>query len=77
MTNRGPTTWYDFARAIFRLAGLDVAVSPCTTAEFPRPAARPANSVLDPFPLKETLGYLLPPWEDALERYLRVRSCEA
>ncbi|MCR4418648.1 MAG: dTDP-4-dehydrorhamnose reductase [Clostridia bacterium] len=76
-TNRGSTTWYEFALAIFKLAGLPVTVSPCATAEFSRPARRPADSVLDPFPLEETLGYRLPPWEDALERYLRERSCEA
>lgn len=74
VTNRGPTTWYEFALAIFKLAGLTVEVSPCSTAEFPRPAPRPANSALDPFPLEETIGYLLPPWEEALERYLQGRS---
>ena len=74
VTNAGSTTWYEFALAIFKLAGLAVEVSPCSTAEFPRPARRPPYSVLDPFPLKETIGYLLPPWEEALERYLKERS---
>lgn len=77
-TNQGVTTWYDFARAIMTGAGLPAAVYPCTSAEFPRPAKRPTNSVLDPFPLRETLGYLLPPWEDALERCLEeMRKGEA
>ncbi|MBE3587630.1 MAG: dTDP-4-dehydrorhamnose reductase [Thermoanaerobacteraceae bacterium] len=70
VTNSGSTTWYDFAAAAFAMAGLRVKLSPCTTAEFPRPAKRPACSMLDPFPLQETIGYLLPPWEDALQRYL-------
>ena len=70
VTNGGATTWCGFAREIFRQRGLPVRVDPCTTGEFPRPAARPANSRLDPFPLRETVGYLLPPWEDALARYL-------
>ncbi|MGB9804823.1 dTDP-4-dehydrorhamnose reductase [Desulfofundulus sp.] len=74
VTNSGVTTWYEFALTIFKLAGLAVEVSPCSTEGFPRPARRPPYSVLDPFPLKETIGYLLPPWEDALKRYLKERS---
>ena len=70
VTNSGATTWYGFAAAIFVAAGLKVDLAPCTTADFPRPARRPADSVLDPFPLRENIGYLLPPWEDALKRYI-------
>lgn len=70
VTNRGRTTWFDFARQILEKANLPAVIQPCSTAEFPRPAVRPKNSALDPFPLRETIGYLLPSWEDALERYL-------
>lgn len=45
--NEGPTTWFEFAREAVRLAGLDVErISPCTTADYPTPAPRPANSIL-------------------------------
>ena len=42
----GECTWFEFARETVALAGLNAVVSPCTTADFPRPAARPAYSVL-------------------------------
>jgi dTDP-4-dehydrorhamnose reductase len=48
LANEGPTTWYGLARDIAVIANLDVdRVTPCSTDEFPRPAPRPANSVLD------------------------------
>jgi len=74
VTNRGATTWYEFAQAIFDCAGLKVDLSPTDSNQYKRPARRPANSVLDPFPLAETIGYLLPPWQDALKRYLAQKG---
>lgn len=70
ITNQGITSWYEFAKFIIQEAGLSVPVIPVSSAEFPRPAKRPKNSALDPFPLKETMGRLLPPWQDAVKRFL-------
>lgn len=71
-TNSGITTWYEFAKKIIQTAGLSARVEPCATCDFPRSARRPANSGLDHFPIIQVLGYTPPPWEDALERYIKI-----
>jgi dTDP-4-dehydrorhamnose reductase len=68
VTNSGNCTWYEFAIEIVRLAELPTKVKPVTTAEFPRPAQRPAYSVLSPDSLRAyNIG--MPDWQDALRRY--------
>jgi len=69
VTNSGNCTWYDFATEIVRLSGAPAAVKPVTTAEFPRPARRPAYSVLSAASL-HAYNVLMPEWQDALRRYL-------
>jgi dTDP-4-dehydrorhamnose reductase len=71
---RGEASWFEFARAILRESGLATPVAPCTTAEFPRPARRPANGVLRNFRLELTLGDFMPPWEEGLRGYLAELS---
>jgi dTDP-4-dehydrorhamnose reductase len=61
-------SWFEFAREIFSRAGVDSSVKPCTTEDFPRPARRPANSVL----VSERGGPTLPAWQDGLDAYLGV-----
>lgn len=70
ITNQGITNWYDFAIEIAKQAGINIPVVPVSSDEYVRPAQRPKNSALDPFPLKETVGSLLPFWQDALNRFL-------
>ncbi len=65
-TDGGECTWFEFAREIVRLAGASCRVEPCSTAEFPRPAPRPAYSVLD-LTATESLVGPMTPWERALE----------
>jgi dTDP-4-dehydrorhamnose reductase len=64
--NSGIATWYDLAAEAVRLAGLDVPIARVTTAEFPRPAPRPAYSVLKTTKLEAALGHPMRPWRDAL-----------
>jgi len=70
--NRGATTWHGFAEEIVRLLGADVEVRRVTTDAFPRPAPRPAYSVLDTTRLERLLGRTMPSWQDALARYLEA-----
>lgn len=65
-TGEGICSWYDFACEIVRVWGIDAVMSPCTTAEFPRPAKRPAYSALDNAMLRATVGNEMRPWQQAL-----------
>ncbi len=70
VTNSRDCTWYEFAKAIVATAGLPTIVRPVTSAEFPRPARRPACSILSPASL-HCYGIRMPEWQDGLRRYLR------
>jgi dTDP-4-dehydrorhamnose reductase len=76
VTNSGECTWYEFAVEIVRASGLPALVKPVSTAEFPRPAQRPAYSVLSPDSL-HAYKIQMPDWKDALRRYLESRSAAA
>ena len=66
-SNEGVTSWYDFTKAIHRLAGItDCRVRPLHTAEYPTPATRPHYSVLDKTKIKQTYGLEIPHWEESL-----------
>jgi len=68
--NSGSATWSDFAREIVRRLDSSAEVVPITTADAGRPAPRPLSAVLDASRLVSLLGRGLPPWQDALGRYL-------
>lgn len=67
-TNEGVISWYDFTKAIHRIAGITTChVRPLHTAEYPTPAHRPHYSVLDKTKIKETYGIEIPYWEESLK----------
>ncbi len=68
-TGEGECTWYEFAKEIIKLAGVNATVSPCTTEEFPRPAKRPAYSCLENMMLSATVGNKMRDWKEALKAY--------
>lgn len=66
-SNEGCISWYDFTKAIHRIAGIDTChVRPLHTEEYPTPANRPHYSVLDKTKIKQTYGIEVPYWEDSL-----------
>ena len=66
-SNEGVISWYDFTKAIHRIAGITTChVKPLHTMEYPTPAARPHYSVLDKTKIKNTYGIEVPYWEDSL-----------
>jgi dTDP-4-dehydrorhamnose reductase len=68
-TCQGETTWYGFARLILETAGIEVRITPCASEEFPRPAPRPANSVLANRLLQVAGLDLMPSWQAAFKPF--------
>ncbi len=64
-------SWATFARAIFDATGRAVTVTDITTADYPTPAARPANSRLDCTSLQDAFGIPRPDWQAALTRIIK------
>lgn len=73
VTNTGDCTWFEFASALIQLSSLPTKIRPTTTEKFPRPAKRPAYSVLS----LASLGHYairMPNWEEGLREYLVERG---
>ncbi|MCQ0988469.1 dTDP-4-dehydrorhamnose reductase [Jiella marina] len=81
MVAEGETSWAGFAEAIFAASkergGLTAKVTRITTADYPTPARRPANSRLDTTRFVETFGHRLPAWETAIGRCLDALDTSA
>lgn len=80
-TGAGECSWYDFAAKIIELAGINAAVSPCTSEEYavthPEAADRPKYSALDNTMLRVTVGDEFRPWQEALECFMKkIREAE-
>ena len=75
MTAGGATSWCGFAKAIFARAGAPTpSLVPIKTAEYPTPAARPANSVLSNEKFAAHFGFRLPEWEQQLDAVMAARA---
>lgn len=69
-SNQGQTTWYNFAREIFKMNNIDVKVNPIPTSAYPTAAKRPLYSVMDCSKIIKTTGIKIPDWKNALSRCL-------
>jgi len=67
----GTCSWYEFARDVLSAAGFSPDIEPLTTPELPRPARRPANSVLSTRKLEQRHGLRLPPWQEGVREFVR------
>ena len=65
-SNEGVASWYDFAKAIFEEAQLEVNLRPILSAEYPTPARRPNYSILDKTKIKTQFNIDVPHWRDSL-----------
>ena len=74
-SNEGVCSWYDFTRAIHKIAGITTCdVRPLHTEEYPTSATRPHYSVLDKTKIKQTYGIEIPYWLDSLEECVEKRK---
>lgn len=69
-TSEGYCTWYELARSFLKEMGVPNAFVPCTTAEYPTPASRPANSILENRRLKEAGHNVMTDWRADLAQFV-------
>jgi dTDP-4-dehydrorhamnose reductase len=65
-SNDGVASWYDFAKAIFDITGVNIKLNSISTDQFPTPAKRPYFSILDKTKAKKYLDHNIPHWRDSL-----------
>jgi dTDP-4-dehydrorhamnose reductase len=70
-SNEGVCSWYDFARTIFELNGIDCKVKPIETKDYPTPARRPNYSLMNKTKIKQTFDLTIPYWKDSLQTCIK------
>ena len=71
-SNEGEISWYEFAKEIFELAGIQCSVSPITTEQYPTPAKRPKNTLMNKDKIVETFGVNIPDWKESLNTCMTI-----
>jgi dTDP-4-dehydrorhamnose reductase len=66
-SNEGVASWYDFAKAIIEISGIDCKINPIPTKDYPLPAERPFYSVLDKAKIKKDFAIEIPYWMDSVK----------
>ncbi|MBA4411243.1 MAG: dTDP-4-dehydrorhamnose reductase [Odoribacter sp.] len=70
-SNEGVASWYDFAKAIFEIAGINCLVKPIATEDYPSPVQRPPYSVMNKSKIKLNFGLKIPHWRDSLVEFFQ------
>jgi len=71
-SNKGEISWYEFAKEIFKLAGIQCSVSPITTEQYPTPAKRPKNTLMNKDKIAETFSMNIPDWRESLNTCMTI-----
>ncbi len=71
-SNEGVTSWYDFAKEIIELSGIDCTINAIETKDYPLPAARPQYSVFNKSKIKHEFNINIPFWKDSLKHCLKL-----
>jgi dTDP-4-dehydrorhamnose reductase len=66
-SNEGVSSWYDFAKAIVEITGIDCQLNAIETKDYPLPAVRPYYSVLNKQKIKNAFALEIPYWRDSLK----------
>lgn len=72
--SHGYGTWFDVAKRFLELMGISRELIACSTSEFPRPAVRPKNSILENARLKRLDMDIMPYWERSLEEFVEAHG---
>ncbi|HIF47620.1 dTDP-4-dehydrorhamnose reductase, partial [Candidatus Thioglobus sp.] len=71
-SNEGEISWYEFAKEIFELADIQCSVSPITTEQYPTPAKRPKNTLMNKDKIAETFSVNIPDWKESLNTCMTI-----
>ena len=71
-SNEGEMSWYEFAKEIFKIAKIDCKVNPITTQQYPTPAKRPRNTLMNKDKIKNEINITIHFWRDSLNKCLRI-----
>ena len=71
-SNAGEISWYEFAKEIFKLAGIQCSVSPITTEQYPTPAKRPKNTLMNKDKIAKTFSVNIADWKESLNTCMTI-----
>jgi len=71
-SNAGDMSWHEFAKEIFELAGIQCSVSPITTEQYPTPAKRPKNTLMNKDKIAETFSVDISDWKESLDTCITI-----